>query len=82
VIETAGRTGGVPAVRRPGTARVLFSLVLEDEFGLVNVIVKPDLYESQRASGALGAVPPIVREELQRRDGITNLIYGRSRSCR
>jgi len=39
-----------------------------DEFGMVNVVVKPDLYERQRS---LVRTEPfvIVRGELQRRDG-------------
>ena len=65
--------GLVVCRQQPGTAKGFVFMVLEDEYGLVNVIVKPDLYERQR---------PIVRGEpfvtihgrLQRRDGITNLM--------
>ncbi len=65
--------GLVVCRQRPGTAKGFVFLVLEDEFGLVNVIVKPDLYEAQRA--AVRSRPfLIVRGELQRRDGITNLV--------
>jgi error-prone DNA polymerase len=48
-------------------------VVLEDEFGLVNVIVKPDLYEQQRL---LVRTEPfvVVRGELQRRDGTVNVL--------
>jgi error-prone DNA polymerase len=65
--------GLVVCRQRPGTAKGFVFMVLEDEFGLVNVIVKPDLYEAQRA---LVRSEPfvIVRGELQRRDGITNLM--------
>jgi error-prone DNA polymerase len=34
--------------QRPGTAKGITFLLAEDEFGLVNVIVYPDLYEKQR----------------------------------
>jgi error-prone DNA polymerase len=34
--------------QRPGTARGITFLLLEDEFGLVNIVVYPDLYERQR----------------------------------
>ena len=41
-LEVAGL---VVCRQRPGTAKGFVFLVLEDEFGLVNVIVKPDLYQ-------------------------------------
>jgi len=69
-IEVAGL---VVCRQRPGTAKGFVFLVLEDEFGLVNVIVKPDIYEAQR-SLVRGEPFVIVRGELQRRDGITNLM--------
>ena len=69
-IEIAGL---VVCRQRPQTAKGFVFMVLEDEFGLVNVIVKPDLYETHRA--LVRAEPfVIIRGELQRRDGITNLI--------
>jgi error-prone DNA polymerase len=34
--------------QRPGTAKGFLFLTLEDETGLVNVTVRPDLYERQR----------------------------------
>src|SRR2546422_10419862 len=48
-------------------------MVIEDEFGLVNVVVKPDVYEAHRT---LVRSEPfvIIRGELQRRDGVINLI--------
>ncbi len=71
-LEVAGL---VVCRQQPGTAKGFTFLVLEDEFGLVNVIVKPDLYERQRA--IVRAEPfVVVKGELQRRDGITNLIAG------
>jgi error-prone DNA polymerase len=69
-VEIAGL---VVCRQRPGTAGGFVFLVLEDEFGLVNVIVKPDLYERQRPV-VRGQPFVIIRGELQRRDGLTNLI--------
>jgi error-prone DNA polymerase len=71
---TAVEVAGLIVCRqRPGTAKGFVFLVLEDEFGLVNVIVKPDLYQRQRA---LVRTEPfvMVRGELQRRDGTVNLL--------
>jgi error-prone DNA polymerase len=69
-IEIAGL---VVCRQRPGTAKGFVFMVLEDEVGLVNVIIKPDLYERER--GTVRTEPfLIIRGELQRRDGITNLI--------
>jgi error-prone DNA polymerase len=45
------RTAGLVVCRqRPGTARGFVFLLLEDESGLVNVVVRPDLYESKRST--------------------------------
>jgi error-prone DNA polymerase len=69
-LEVAGL---VVCRQRPGTAKGFVFLVLEDEFGLVNVVVKPDLYQRQRS---LVRTEPfvIVRGELQRRDGTVNVL--------
>ena len=43
------RVGGLVITRqRPGTAKGFVFLTLEDETGLVNVIVRPDVYERYR----------------------------------
>lgn len=43
------RVGGLVITRqRPGTAKGFVFLTLEDETGLVNVIVRPDIYEKYR----------------------------------
>ena len=79
---TAVEVAGLVVCRqRPGTAKGFVFLVLEDEFGLVNVIVKPDLYQRQRS---LVRTEPfvVVRGELQRRDGTVNLLAGSFRTLR
>jgi error-prone DNA polymerase len=65
--------GLVVCRQRPGTASGFVFMVLEDEFGLVNVVVKPQLYEAQR--DIVRSEPFVVAKgEIQRRDGVTNLI--------
>jgi error-prone DNA polymerase len=62
VVKTAG---SVIVRQRPGTAKGFVFLTLEDEFGTVQAILNPDLFQAQRAlvvgSGAL-----IVEGSLQR----------------
>ncbi|HEX5939207.1 MAG TPA: DNA polymerase III subunit alpha, partial [Dehalococcoidia bacterium] len=45
IVEMAGL---VVTRQRPATAAGFIFLLLEDEFGLVNVVVKPDVYEASR----------------------------------
>jgi error-prone DNA polymerase len=71
-IEMAGL---IVCRQQPGTAKGFVFMVLEDEFGLVNVIVKPDLYEKQQQRALIRGEPfVIVKGEVQRRDGVTNLV--------
>jgi error-prone DNA polymerase len=47
--EAQVRVGGLVVARqRPGTAKGIVFLLLEDEHGTVNLIVPPDLYEANR----------------------------------
>jgi error-prone DNA polymerase len=63
------RTAGAVIVRqRPGTARGIVFLTVEDETGLVQAIVKPDLFKDQRA--IIVAAPLVVIDgTVQKRDG-------------
>ncbi len=68
------RAGGLVITRqRPGTAKGFVFLTLEDETGLVNVIVRPDIYERYRrvirASNML-----IIEGVLQREQGTIDLL--------
>jgi error-prone DNA polymerase len=45
-VQTAGM---VVCRQRPGTAKGIVFLLLEDETGLTNVVVRPDLYEAARS---------------------------------
>ena len=60
--------GAVIVRQRPGTAKGFVFLTLEDETGMLQAIVRPDLFREQRAvvvgSGAL-----VVEGRLQRQDG-------------
>ncbi len=47
--EASVRIGGLVVARqRPGTAKGIVFLLLEDEFGTINLIVPPDVYERHR----------------------------------
>ena len=62
--------------QRPGTAKGITFLLLEDEAGLVNIIVYPDLYEEQRF--VVRSVPLVIVEgTLQRDDNNINVIAKR-----
>jgi error-prone DNA polymerase len=65
--------GMVVCRQQPGTAKGFVFMVLEDEFGLVNVIVKPDVYEEHRRI-VRNEPFVIVRGKLQRKDGLINLL--------
>ena len=83
---TGGRVrvaGAVICRQRPGTAKGFLFLTLEDETGLVNVIVRPDLYERSREV--------LVAEPVLEVDGVLQVARGRvgarrlrarRRSCR
>jgi error-prone DNA polymerase len=62
--------------QRPGTAKGITFLLLEDEFGLVNIVVYPDLYERQRLE--VRSTPMLVVEgKLQLANNNVNIIAER-----
>lgn len=65
--------GMVICRQRPETARGIAFFTLEDETGLVNVVVRPEIMESQavlaRTAGLLG-----VHGKLESRDGVIHLL--------
>jgi error-prone DNA polymerase len=68
--------GMVTARQRPGTAKGIVFLLLEDDTGMTNVIIYPDCYERHRA--LLRAEPlVIVHGRLERRDRNINVIAER-----
>ena len=75
--ETRVRTAGCVVCRQaPRTARGYVFPTLEDEEGLVNVILKPHIYQKYRYVARME--PFIVVEGLlQKRDGIVNIVAER-----
>jgi error-prone DNA polymerase len=68
--------GLVTGRQRPGTATGVIFVTLEDEFGMVNVIVWADLGERQRRE-LIGSNLLEVHGRLEARDGVMHLIAGR-----
>lgn len=67
------RTAGMVITRqRPGTAKGFVFLTLEDETGIANIIVRPDLYDKERVT-LVGAPFLIVEGVLQNQDGVTSI---------
>src|SRR5690606_14309499 len=73
----AGRRVAVAGVvthrQRPGTAQGVTFLSLEDETGLLNVICSAGLWHRFRGV-ARSAAAMVVRGQLERADGATNLV--------
>jgi error-prone DNA polymerase len=71
--------GGLVITRqRPGTAKGFVFLTIEDETGLVNVIVRPDVYERYRRT-IRGSQCLIVEGTLQKEFGCIDLLMKRCR---
>ncbi len=76
------KTAGVVIVRqRPGTAKGFFFLTLEDETGISNAIVIPDLFQANRALLHNAAVL-IVEGVLQKQDGVVAIRARRFKELR
>jgi error-prone DNA polymerase len=69
-VEVAGM---VVARQRPGTAKGIVFMTLEDERGIVNVIVPKRVYERHRAA-VRSAVMVRARGKLERREGVVNVL--------
>ena len=67
------RTAGcVIARQRPGTAKGFIFISMEDETGIANVIVTPDLYERDRLTVTCGKFL-LVEGSLQNQDGVIHV---------
>jgi error-prone DNA polymerase len=64
--------GAVIVRQRPGTAKGFVFLSMEDETGIMNVIVTPDLYEEHRFA-VIGEPFLIVEGTLQNIDGVVSV---------
>jgi DNA polymerase III alpha subunit len=74
-------TGLVVARQRPETAKGFIFVLLEDEAGMVNVIVRPDVYERYRT--AVRGEPLLwVRGKLAKDDGTVNVIAEEARGLK
>ena len=63
----------VVARQRPETAKGIVFMLLEDERGVVNLIVPPPVYERHRA--VVRAAPLArARGRLERREGVVNIL--------
>jgi error-prone DNA polymerase len=69
-VEVAGM---VVARQRPGTAKGIVFMTLEDEHGIVNVIVPKRVYERCRAT-VRAAVMVRAHGRLERREGVVNVL--------
>ena len=65
------RTAGMVITRqRPGTAKGFVFLTLEDETGISNIIIRPDLYATDRLTVVESSFL-LVEGVLQNQDGVT-----------
>jgi DNA polymerase III alpha subunit len=64
--------GAVITRQRPGTAKGFVFLTLEDETGIANIIVRPDLFTEQRTA-IIGAPYLLVEGTLQIQEGVTSI---------
>jgi error-prone DNA polymerase len=71
--------GAVITRQRPGTAKGFVFLTLEDETGIANIIVRPDVFSEQRRA-VVGEPYLIVEGTLQIQEGVTSVaaerLYG------
>jgi error-prone DNA polymerase len=71
--------GVVSCLQKPPTAKGFAFITLEDEYGMMNVVIQPKLYQKERS--VIRQEPMlIVRGVLQKRDGMINIqatrVYG------
>ena len=70
--------GLVVARQRPATAKGITFMLLEDEYGSINLIVPPPVYERCRL--AVRSEPMVVADgKLERREGVTNVLVSELR---
>jgi len=66
--------GGVVLVRqRPGTAKGVCFMTVEDETGVANLVLWPDVFERLRPV-AMGARMVLARGKVQTAEGVTHLV--------
>ncbi|MBN1589859.1 MAG: error-prone DNA polymerase, partial [Pirellulales bacterium] len=71
------RVSGIVLVRqRPGTARGITFVTLEDESGVANLIIRPDVWRRFRTA-ALGATVLLAAGRLQHREDVVHVLVNR-----
>jgi error-prone DNA polymerase len=79
--EQIVRIAGLDVMHQaPPTAKGHHFITLEDEFGMMNVIVRPKVYERYRRVIRTSRIL-IVEGEIQRKGVVANIIAGRVASC-
>jgi error-prone DNA polymerase len=68
--------GAVITRQRPGTAKGFVFLTLEDETGITNVIVRPDVFDDHRIT-VIEEPFLLVEGVLQQQDAVTSVRAGR-----
>jgi len=71
--ETLAIAGLVLVRQRPGSAKGVIFMTLEDETGVANIIVWKKVFEGVRAA-VMGSRLAFVRGRLQRQDGVTHIV--------
>jgi error-prone DNA polymerase len=69
-VEVAGM---VVARQRPATARGVVFMLLEDEVGVINLVVLPPVYQRDRLAVRTASFVRVVGK-LERREGVTNVV--------
>ena len=64
--------GAVITRQRPGTAKGFVFLTLEDETGIANIIIRPDLFAEQRLT-VINEPFLLVEGMLQNQEGVTSI---------
>ena len=64
--------GSVIVRQRPGTAKGFVFMSLEDESGIANIIIEPDVFETQREA-ITGSPFILVEGYLQHQDGVISV---------
>jgi error-prone DNA polymerase len=68
------KVAGLVIIRqRPGTAKGFIFLTLEDETGLINVVVKPNLVKRCRRAIVSSSIL-LVKGKLEKHEGVINVI--------
>ncbi len=78
---TSLETAGIVLMRQmPGSAKGVIFITIEDETGVANLVIWPDLFERQRRA-ILGSSTMAVKGRVQREGDVVHLIASRVTDC-